>query len=373
MSENKNNLVISKEVDLVLPLVESFGKMFPTTANKEEDTRLMMNFALALNGVKTKSGQPAVNICTKESIYQCGLDILNKKLDLSKNQVYLIAYGDKLQLQDSYFGRVALVKRELGISIRGSVIHDGDDIQISVDETGLKHITQKTSWKNINNKIVGAYAIAYDSDNKVIESDIMTFNEIWTSWLQAQGGVKDTHKKFPNEMARKTVEGRLAKHIYQKYSDGSIGFDYEENDVEIPEERENVIDLNNIEEAQNNVDNDTTPSEPVVDVVQESFEQPTPFATYESPSAPYEDEQPNVESYNVGPEPQPQSYNNFNQPQDNKVKDEVSLETILANAQKGDQVRVPYGRAKELATTNAWKLVTNSYDPATKSILVERL
>lgn len=369
MSENKNNLMISKEVDLVLPLVESFGKMFPTTANKEEDTRLMMNFALALNGVKTKSGQPAVSVCTKESIYQCGLDILNKKLDLSKNQVYLIAYGDKLQLQDSYFGRVALVKRELGISIRGSVIHEGDDIQISVDETGLKHITQKTTWKNINNKIVGAYAIAYDSENKVIESDIMTFTEIWTSWLQSQGGVKDTHKKFPNEMARKTVEGRLAKHIYQKYSDGSIGFDYEENDVEIPEERENVIDLNNIEETQNNVDNNTThtePAEPVVDVVQESFEQPTPTYDYE---------QPNVESYNVGPEPepQPQSYNNFNQPQDNKVKGETSLETILANAQKGEQVRVPYGRAKELAMANTWKLVTNSYDPATKSILVERL
>ena len=97
------DIALTEEVNTLLPLVDKFAQLFPNEANQEEDKRLIMNFALALNGVRTKTGQPAVRVCTKESIVQCGLDILQKKLDLSKNQVYLIAYGDKLQLQDSYF------------------------------------------------------------------------------------------------------------------------------------------------------------------------------------------------------------------------------------------------------------------------------
>lgn len=370
MADNKNNLILTQEANTLLPLVKEFARLFPNNANEEEDTRLIMNFALALNGVKTKSGQPAVNVCSKESIYQCGLDILNKKLDLSKNQVYLIAYGDKLQLQDSYFGRVALVKRELGISIRGSIIHDGDKIDITVDETGLKHITQKTSWENINKNITGAYAIAYDKDGKVIESDIMTFQEIWTSWLQSQGGIKDTHKKFANEMARKTVEGRLAKHIYQKYSEEAIGFDYEDNDVSIPEEDENVIDLNQVNETPtvdanvsyeeiNEVKSDPTPQENNYDY--NDYVQTTQ----------YTEPQPQ-------PQPAPQYYNN--QPQYQAPTQQYNNTTsqnnddLIANAKQGDKIRLPYGKAKDLSTkTQNWKIVPNSYDASTRTALVERL
>lgn len=363
-----NELALTEEVNTLLPLVEKFASLFPAEANKEEDTRLIMNFALALSGVKTKTGQKAVAVCSKESIVQCGLDILSKKLDLSKNQVYLIAYGDKLQLQDSYFGKVSLVKRELGIDIRGVVIHEGDVVDITVDESGLKHISQKTKWENFAKKITGAYATAVDKDGKLVDSDIMTFNEIWTSWLQSQGGVKDTHKKFPNEMARKTVEGRLAKHIYQKYSENAT-INYEDVDIEEPNDNQNVVNIDD-----NVIDVDPTPandSAPTNDFVQ--YEEPEP--QFETPTYngnndyDYDNVVPNNLEPNT-PYQEPQEANAAPQESTNKIFTFDELNAMQHNT--GDTYLVKYGDAKNLVATRLWKIVPQTYNPDNKTVIVER-
>ena len=358
-----NELVLTEEVQTLLPLVDKFAQLFPNEANTEEDRRLIMNFALALNGVKTKSGAPAVKVCTKESIVQCGLDILNKKLDLSKNQVYLIAYGDKLQLQDSYFGRVALVKKELGINIRGSIIHEGDIIEITVDESGLKHISQKTKWENLSHKITGAYATAIDAEGKLIDSDIMTFQEIYNSWLQSTRGVSEVHKKFTNEMTRKTIESRLAKHIYQKYSDSAVFYNDEDIEIDEPTKKDdyvNVIDNANADSSTIITNNDF---EQLKDIeVQEAdiYEEPTVVEEQKA------FEEPKVDNT------QNNQFEEFEQPKP-QVQEQQAQPKDINTAVKGDILEIKYGDAKNLVAGQGWRMIAGTYNALSKTVKVEKL
>lgn len=392
--ETKNEIMELKEVQQVLPIANQFAELFGGEIDDKENKRLLINYALALKDVKTKSGTPAINVVKQESVVKCGLDILTKHLDLSKNQVALICYGDTLKLQMEYFGRVALVKSELGIDIHSCVIRKEDEIEIDIDEFGVKHITHKTKWKNFANDITGAYAVAI-KDGKVVDSDIMTFKDIYTSWLQSQGGIKDTHKNFREEMCRKTVESRLCKHIYQKSggkSDISFGdFDEDEN-IEVPNEErdyidepvasfDGVVEEPKVENKPLNPTNyiDPTPNEPQEPQVDSFAGEDPNYVDDGEPNFDIDNSQfdNNVDTPN---EPAP-TYVQENDipdveptPIEQPNEDRVYVGQECLDGQVGATFKVEYGTWKnELQNSGQFKLLNGTYNPSDKTVKVEKI
>lgn len=382
VKQQETSLQLTNEMQMVLPFAESYNQIFSGKVDANEAKHLMIVFAQKLGNTFDKSGNPAIKVCSQDSIRQVAYEILNKRLDLSKSQTSLITYGTKLTLQDEYFGKIALCKRELGISIRGTIIHEGDVVDISIDSRGLRTITHKTSWNNYSNKITGAWAAAYNEKGELVETDIMTYNEIYTSWLQSKGGIKDTHKKFTNEMARKTVEGRLAKHIYNKSDSKSGLYDaYDDNDeyeetetpeyttyssnndvVEVDFSNEPIVEPVVINENVVQQESVVEVQEPVVEVVSEQFVEPI--------VEPVVEQQP-IQQFQ---EPvQQQSY----QPNQG-VKDFTGYtyqDIEQLNLAIGTEIKVKYGTYKDakLSQTQKWNSVPNTYNQSDYTTNIKRI
>lgn len=389
----ENSLTKIAEVNEVLPIAEQYAELFGDEVNDKENKRLLINYALALKNVKTKTGAPAVTACTKDSIVKCGLDILNKKLDLSKSQVALIVYGNTLSLQMEYFGRVALVKSELGIDIHSAVIHEGDTIDIDVDEKGVKHITHKTKWENLAHKVTGAYAVA-TKDDAIVDTDIMTFQEIYNSWLMSQGGIKQTHKQFTGEMARKTVESRLCKHIYQK-SGSNPNFFGADEDEEIDVPNNEVVDPVKFEPLVVHEEPKVEPEYVDVKVEETKTEYVSSEPTNEyseiaesiEESKAKEESTNNVEYTYDDVETPNEPASSFNEPAPQEFDyseptpeyEEPSEENHIYSQEEanelpiGSVVSMRYGDAKAFREQGNWEIVPQTYDPATKTTKVKRI
>ena len=172
---------------------------------------------LKLQNVQNSSKKYVLDACTPASIIQSLMDMVVQGLSPAKNQCYFIAYGNELQMQRSYFGTVAALKRLDNISdVNAQVIYEGDEVATKTDEHGnLVLDTEHTNldWTNQDNDIKGAYAVVTTTDG-IDHLTIMTMKQIKTSWSQAK-----THK-FVSEMARRTVLNRAAK-MYVNTSDDS--------------------------------------------------------------------------------------------------------------------------------------------------------
>lgn len=179
----------------------------------------MSNLYLNLIQVEDKNGKKALEVCTKESIQEAVMQCINNGLDIGKKQGYFIPRGDKLTFMSSYFGNVKQAKATSRVSIISNVIRDGEqaDIETRVDGSIIVH--HKPSIKCLNKKIIAAYAVATDMDTgRVVNSDIMSIEEIKKSWLKSTNGCK-VGKEFEHEMAKRTIENRLAKHFINKSDD----------------------------------------------------------------------------------------------------------------------------------------------------------
>lgn len=170
---------------------------------------------LMLMETTDRNDKPAIEVCTKESIANAFFEMVTKGLSVVKKQCYFVVYGNKLSLEDSYIGKIAIAKREAGVKeVNAVTIYEGDIFNYENDiETGRKKILEhKQELKNINpDKIVGAYAIVNYIDG-TRDCEIMTLPQIHKAW--AQGGSKGSspaHKNFPDQMAEKTVINRALK------------------------------------------------------------------------------------------------------------------------------------------------------------------
>lgn len=185
--------------------------------------------------VKTSDGQPALSVCTKESIAKTVQDMLIKGLNPSKKQCYPIVYAvrDKdtkdilcweLQLQDSYFGKKKQVytnNKEIAENgITGQCIYKNDIFETTIDVYGRKHIVKHIqNFENIkDSNIIGAYAVARFKDGTDM-ADVMAIDEIKKSWAMSRSRDSQTHANFPHEMAIKTVIGRLSKQLNNSTDD----------------------------------------------------------------------------------------------------------------------------------------------------------
>jgi recombination protein RecT len=201
---------------------------------------------LNLLEVTDRNGNPALQVCTKESIANALLEMLVKGLSVAKKQCDFIVYGNKLTLQEEYHGTIAIARRVGGVVgvPTGNVIYEGDDFVYSIDpKTGRKYIVKhEQDFMNIDmNKIKGAYATIQLSDGST-HVEIMNMNQIRQAWMQgATKGQSPAHKNFPDQMAIKTVISRGCK-LFISTSDDSglykpLG---EENSEEMPKTKPDV-------------------------------------------------------------------------------------------------------------------------------------
>jgi recombination protein RecT len=193
-----NNIILSKSFDL------------PTA---------MTSLFLNLQQVKDRQDRPALEVCSPVSIQEAVIQCINEEINVGKKQGYFIVYGDKLTFQPSYFGNVKKAKAMARVKINSNVIREDEQADIETRIDGSIIIKHKPSIKCLNKPIVAVYAVATDIDSeRVVNSDIMSMQEVKRSWLKSQNGGK-VAKEFEHEMARRTVENRLAKHFINKSDD----------------------------------------------------------------------------------------------------------------------------------------------------------
>jgi len=189
----------------------------------------------------------ALEVCSPESVKQALLKMIVQGLNPIKDQCYFVVYANKLTMQRSYMGSIALAKSvNPNISdIRAKVIYEGDDIDIEtvncIDIVKRHKPIKFTEQKKEN--IIGAYAMALNQNGEIHSTVIMTMDEIKISWQQSkQKGIvlsdgkinpEKTHGKFTGEMCIRTVVNRLCKPIINTSDDMTLLQSANETDEEI--------------------------------------------------------------------------------------------------------------------------------------------
>ncbi|MFV8290822.1 recombinase RecT [Aerococcus viridans] len=199
--------------------LEDEGMQLP--ANYDYSSALKSAF-FKLQKTENRQKQPVLQACTQTSIANALLDMVIQGLSPRKTQCYFVAYGSELELQRSYFGTQAVVKRLSEVDdIWANVIYDGDEFEMEIDKKGRERlVNHKTSFLNHDNDIIGVYAIVETPDNGELLT-VMTMKEVQASWSQSKGG-QHVHKKFPQEMAKRTVINRAAKNIINTSDDSDL-------------------------------------------------------------------------------------------------------------------------------------------------------
>lgn len=176
---------------------------------------------LKLQQTKDRSGRLALQVCHPASIANALLDMVTQGLSPAKTQCYFIVYGNELQLQRSYFGTIAAVKRLSSVKdIDAQVVHQGDEFAIGADELGRIKVTKFVpKFENLDKPIKGAFAFIELADGRV-DYTVMTQKQIQTSWGQSRQ--HNVQNKFPEEMAKRTVINRAAKMVINTSDDSDL-------------------------------------------------------------------------------------------------------------------------------------------------------
>ena len=178
---------------------------------------------LKIQSTKDLMKRPALDVCTPVSIANALLDMAIQGLSPAKNQCYFIVYGNELQMQRSYFGTIAALKRLDSIEdIDAQVIHQGDEFEIGADETGHIIVTKfKPSFANLDKPIKGAFAFIKLTNGRTAYT-VMTKAQIDVSWSQSRNRQNKVQDKFSDEMAKRTVINRAAKIFINTTDDSDL-------------------------------------------------------------------------------------------------------------------------------------------------------
>lgn len=160
---------------------------------------------------------------TQESIANALLDMVTQGLSPAKTQCYFIVYGNELQMQRSYFGTVAALKRLSNVSkVKAEVIHEGDTFEIGSNEDMEMIVTKfEPKFENMNKPIIGAFAMIKLEDGS-INYTVMTKEEIDKSWQQSRNKNNKVQQNFGQEMAKRTVLNRAAKMFINTSDDSDL-------------------------------------------------------------------------------------------------------------------------------------------------------
>lgn len=177
----------------------------------------------AYYALKNSSSGNLLQTCTQDSIYNALLDMVTQGLSPAKTQCYFIPYGNTVKLTRSYFGTMKVVKQLPEVKdIYAQIIFKGDEFEAENVDGRWKFVSHKSSWKNQDNPIEGAYCVIEKTDGEKILT-IMTKKEIDKSWAQAK--TKNVQNNFPQEMAKRTVINRAAKQFFNTSDDNELFID----------------------------------------------------------------------------------------------------------------------------------------------------
>ena len=241
--QSKNELVVSREEKMLMPIAENYIQMFPEILNDKNFNakQSLISMALKMQEVKDKAGRSAIDVCTKESIMQVAQEVLVKKLDIMKNQAALIVRGDKLMLQPQYQGNVrrALELNPFLSHFNFVPIYKGDQIEMEILADGRYGVkSHKTSFNNIsNNNLVGGYVRAIKKDGSVYMTEVMTMEQIKMAWSKSSNSSLSVHKAFPLRMARKTILNALCSWLINttgEVEEQYVSYDNEEDVIREP-------------------------------------------------------------------------------------------------------------------------------------------
>ena len=212
-----------KLTDLVLSRVDEMRQTQNLSLPKNYNASNALNAAfLELQKVQDRNHNPALDVCSRDSIVKSLLDMTLQGLSPAKDQCYFIVYGKELQMQRSYFGTVAAVKRLDGVKkVRAEVIHEGDEFEIGSNEA-MELVVKKfvPKFENQDKPIIGAFAIIKTDEG--IDYTVMTKAEIDKSWAQTRQKNNKVQKNFGQEMAKRTVLNRAAKMFINTSDDSDL-------------------------------------------------------------------------------------------------------------------------------------------------------
>lgn len=158
---------------------------------------------LKLQDLKDKNGNSALDVCTQASIQTELFKMVTKGLNAGLNQVYFIVRGNQLCAQESYYGKILMVRRFYPDWTPIPVVIREDDVfEYGIDpQTGKKHIIKhEQKLENIDKGFVGGYIYLPNG-----ELYIMTKKQIMTAWSKSSSREQTVHKTFDEKMIGKTL------------------------------------------------------------------------------------------------------------------------------------------------------------------------
>lgn len=185
---------------------------------------------LKLQELKDKNGNSALDVCTPTSIQTALFQMCCKGLNAGLNQCYLLVRGNQLCLQESYYGKVLMVKRIYpNWNPVPVVIREDDVFEYAIDPaTGKKHIVKhEQKLENIDKGFVGAYMYLPTGD-----LFMLTKKQILTNWSKSSSREQSVHKTFDEKMVQKTLVHSGCNMIINSTPEYQMGMDDETNMIE---------------------------------------------------------------------------------------------------------------------------------------------
>lgn len=219
---NQNEVILQKDItDTVTERVTAMQSEGLALPKNYDYSNALKSAFFTIEKVQDRNKQPALKVCDKSSVANSLLNMVIQGLTPAKTQCYFVVYGTELQLQRSYFGTQAVLKRLSNVKdIWAEVVHEGDTFEIGSDRgrTVVKEFEPK--FENQDNPIVGTFAVIEKNDGELVYT-IMTKKEIDQSWSKTRSGGK-VQKEFPQEMAKRTVINRAAKAFINTSDDSDL-------------------------------------------------------------------------------------------------------------------------------------------------------
>lgn len=236
--------------DLVIDRVNSLceaGFTMPKDYNYVNAIKMSM---LKLQDVKDKTGKSALEVCSKNSIQTALFKMCCKGLNMATNQCYPIIRGNTLCIDDSYFGKVLMVKRIYpNWNPNPVVVREGDLFEYGIDpQTGKKFVKRhEQQLENMDKPFVGGYIYLPTG-----ELYIMTKKQILTAWSKSSSREQATHKTFDEKMVSKTLVNSGCNMIINSTPEYQIALDEEtviiENKLPDTQKYDDFEEVEDIEE-----------------------------------------------------------------------------------------------------------------------------
>lgn len=210
MTENKTTAVAVKSNDFgsqVIQRVDDLCKVGFTLPKDYNHVNAIKASVLVLSELKDRNGRPFNEVCTPQSIQKALFSMATKGLDVSRNQAYYIVRGNQLCLHESYFGKVARVKRVYpDFDPTPRVVYQGDVFEYTTDvKTGrMQLVKHEQKIENLDKDFVGAYMYlpCPDGGQKLY---IMTKKAILQAWMKSSNKSMTVQHEFREKMIGKTI------------------------------------------------------------------------------------------------------------------------------------------------------------------------